>query len=132
MAVSTALLIKLGSLWNESSLLAPVIHLRIRVESHYRTGLDILSDALPTYSVNRCWCLRFLRHVPVIYVDYPGEMSLKQIYGTFNRAMLRMIPALRSYADPLTAAMAEFYLMSQVCNVFEELLIGWSSTVVLF
>ena len=33
---------------------------------------------------------RFLRHVPVIYVDYPGEASLKQIYGTFNRAMLKL------------------------------------------
>lgn len=38
---------------------------------------------------------RFLRHVPVVYVDYPGELSLKQIYGTFNRAMLRLIPPLR-------------------------------------
>lgn len=57
---------------------------------------------------------RFLRHVPVVYVDYPGETSLKQIYGTFNRAMLRMVPSLRAYAEPLTAAMVEFYLMSQV------------------
>ncbi len=57
---------------------------------------------------------RFLRHVPVVYVDYPGETSLKQIYGTFNRAMLRMIPNLRAYADPLTNAMVEFYLLSQV------------------
>lgn len=56
---------------------------------------------------------RFLRHVPVVYVDYPGETSLKQIYGTFNRAMLRLIPALRPFAEPLTAAMVEFYLMSQ-------------------
>ncbi|KAG1662035.1 Dynein heavy chain, cytoplasmic [Nymphon striatum] len=56
---------------------------------------------------------RFLRHVPVVYVDYPGETSLKQIYGTFNRAMLRMVPALRTYADPLTSAMVEFYLKSQ-------------------
>ena len=56
---------------------------------------------------------RFLRHVPVIYVDYPGETSLKQIYGTFNRAMLRIVPALRAYAEPLTAAMVEFYLISQ-------------------
>ncbi|KAK8783262.1 hypothetical protein V5799_015396, partial [Amblyomma americanum] len=55
----------------------------------------------------------FLRHVPVVYVDYPGETSLKQIYGTFNRAMLRMVPSLRAYAEPLTAAMVEFYLMSQ-------------------
>ncbi|XP_055327511.1 dynein heavy chain, cytoplasmic-like [Paramacrobiotus metropolitanus] len=56
---------------------------------------------------------RFLRHAPVIYVDYPGAASLKQIYGTFNRAMLRLFPALRSYADPLTTAMVEFYLESQ-------------------
>jgi dynein heavy chain 1 len=56
---------------------------------------------------------RFLRHVPLVYVDYPGELSLKQIYGTFNRAMLRLIPTLRMYAEPLTNAMVEFYLMSQ-------------------
>ncbi|XP_069493861.1 cytoplasmic dynein 1 heavy chain 1 [Ambystoma mexicanum] len=56
---------------------------------------------------------RFLRHIPVVYVDYPGPASLTQIYGTFNRAMLRLIPSLRTYADPLTAAMVEFYTMSQ-------------------
>ncbi|XP_025833356.1 dynein heavy chain, cytoplasmic [Agrilus planipennis] len=56
---------------------------------------------------------RFLRHVPVVYVDYPGETSLKQIYGTFSRAMLRLAPALRGYAEPLTNAMVEFYLSSQ-------------------
>ncbi|KAF5301350.1 hypothetical protein FQA39_LY10748 [Lamprigera yunnana] len=56
---------------------------------------------------------RFLRHVPVIYVDYPGETSLKQIYGTFTRAMLRLAPNLRGYAEPLTNAMVEFYLSSQ-------------------
>ena len=56
---------------------------------------------------------RFLRHVPVIYVDHPGPASLKQIYGTFNRAMLRMVPSLRPFADPLTNAMVEFYTMSQ-------------------
>jgi dynein heavy chain 1 len=57
---------------------------------------------------------RFLRHVPVVYVDYPGQTSLVQIYGTFNRAMLRLIPTLRMYAEPLTNAMVELYLLSQV------------------
>lgn len=52
--------------------------------------------------------------MPVIYVDYPGPASLKQIYGTFNRAMLRLVPNLRAYADPLTDAMVEFYAQSQV------------------
>ncbi|XP_013140288.1 PREDICTED: dynein heavy chain, cytoplasmic [Papilio polytes] len=56
---------------------------------------------------------RLLRHVPVIYVDYPGETSLEQIYGTFTRAMLRMQPALRGYAEPLTQAMVHLYLASQ-------------------
>ena len=49
-----------------------------------------------------------------MYVDYPGHQSLMQIYGTFNRAMLRLVPSLRTYADPLTEAMVDFYLMSQV------------------
>ena len=60
--------------------------------------------------------LRFLRHVPVIYVDYPGSLSLKQIYGTFNRAMLRLVPNLRTYSEPLTDAMVDFYTISQVLN----------------
>ena len=60
---------------------------------------------------------RFLRHVPVVYVDYPGQASLVQIYGTFNRAMLRLIPTLRTYAEPLTNAMVELYLMSQVYHI---------------
>lgn len=63
---------------------------------------------------NSCDFCRFLRHVPVVYVDYPGPASLTQIYGTFNRAMLRLIPSLRTFAEPLTAAMVEFYTMSQV------------------
>ena len=57
---------------------------------------------------------RFLRHVPVVYVDYPGQTSLTQIHLTFNRAMLRLVPSLKPYAQPLTAAMVELYLMSQV------------------
>lgn len=57
--------------------------------------------------------LRFLRHAPLIMVDYPGELSLKQIYGTFNTAVLKIIPTLRGYADALTQAMIQVYLMSQ-------------------
>ncbi|KAL2416799.1 Dynein heavy chain, cytoplasmic [Exophiala dermatitidis] len=56
---------------------------------------------------------RFLRHAPVVMVDYPGEVSLNQIYGTFNNAALKVIPTLRGFADPLTRAMVEFYLRSQ-------------------
>jgi dynein heavy chain 1 len=56
---------------------------------------------------------RFLRHCPLIFVDFPGPESLKQIYGTFNRAMLKKVPALKQCADPLTEAMVEFYTISQ-------------------
>ena len=56
---------------------------------------------------------RFLRHVPVVYVDYPGPESLRQIYGTFNRAVLRTHPALERYGDALTDAMVDFYSQSQ-------------------
>ncbi|KAJ1930559.1 dynein heavy chain [Tieghemiomyces parasiticus] len=56
---------------------------------------------------------RFLRHAPLVLVDYPGAASLRQIYGTFARALLKLVPTLRAYAEPLTAATVEFYLASQ-------------------
>ncbi len=57
---------------------------------------------------------RFLRHCPLLYVDFPGKESLKQIYGTFNRALLRRaIPELRNCGEELTNAMVEFYTESQ-------------------
>ena len=56
---------------------------------------------------------RFLRYAPLIMVDYPGELSLQQIYGTFNNAVLKIIPNLRGYAPALTKAMVQFYLESQ-------------------
>ena len=56
---------------------------------------------------------RFLRHTPLIFVDFPGRESLLQIFGTFNRAMLKRVPSLRSHAGPLTEAMVEFYMRSQ-------------------
>ncbi|KIY45226.1 dynein heavy chain protein 1 [Fistulina hepatica ATCC 64428] len=56
---------------------------------------------------------RFLRHAPLVMVDYPGETSLKQIYGTYTRAALKVVPTVRAYAEPLTDAMVAFYLASQ-------------------
>lgn len=57
--------------------------------------------------------LRFLRHAPLVMVDYPGQASLTQIYGTFNSAVLKIIPSLRGYAQALTEAMKEVYVKSQ-------------------
>ncbi|CZT42301.1 dynein heavy chain [Rhynchosporium secalis] len=56
---------------------------------------------------------RFLRHAPLVMVDYPGELSLQQIYGTFSSAVLKIIPSLRGYSESLTKAMVQFYLESQ-------------------
>ena len=56
---------------------------------------------------------RFLRHAPLVMVDYPGEVSLQQIYGAFNSAVLKIIPNLRGYSEPLTKAMVQFYIESQ-------------------
>eukprot|EP01117_Protostelium_nocturnum_P006264 TRINITY_DN2259_c0_g1_i6.p1 TRINITY_DN2259_c0_g1~~TRINITY_DN2259_c0_g1_i6.p1 ORF type:complete len:4259 (-),score=1954.67 TRINITY_DN2259_c0_g1_i6:110-12886(-) len=56
---------------------------------------------------------RFLRHAPLLLVDFPSAASLTQIYGTFCRALLKLTPNLRAYAEPLTDAMVEFYTRSQ-------------------
>ncbi|KAF1817029.1 putative dynein heavy chain, cytosolic [Eremomyces bilateralis CBS 781.70] len=56
---------------------------------------------------------RFLRHAPLIMVDYPGQQSLLQIYGTFNNAVLKILPSLRGHADALTKAMVQLYAESQ-------------------
>jgi dynein heavy chain 1, cytosolic len=57
--------------------------------------------------------LRLLRHAPVLLVDFPSYASLKQIYGTFNRALLKLTPSLKSYVQPLTDAMVDVYTANQ-------------------
>lgn len=56
---------------------------------------------------------RFLRHAPVLLVDYPGRTALSQIYDTFARALLKIIPTLRGYHEPLTQAMLDVYVAAQ-------------------
>ena len=67
----------------------------------------------PTDAGRTPMALRFMRHAPLIMVDYPGEQSLHQIYGTFNSAVLKIIPTLRGHADGLTKAMVQLYSESQ-------------------
>ena len=52
---------------------------------------------------------RFMRHCLLLMVDFPAKESLKQIYGTFNRAVLRLMPSLRGHGDNLTDAMVEVF-----------------------
>ena len=37
---------------------------------------------------------RFLRHVPILFVDFPEKDSLQQIYRTFNGGMMKLFPSL--------------------------------------
>ena len=56
---------------------------------------------------------RFLRFAPLLYVDYPSETSLKQIYRCFNHALLKLQPSLRGSVDALNNAMVDFYFKNQ-------------------
>ncbi|RKP02777.1 hypothetical protein CXG81DRAFT_10371 [Caulochytrium protostelioides] len=67
----------------------------------------------PTDAGRHPLSLRFLRHAPVLLVDYPSAPALHQIYGTFCRAILKLTPSLRGMADALEAAMTDVYLASQ-------------------
>ncbi|KAK9242644.1 dynein heavy chain, N-terminal region 1-domain-containing protein [Lipomyces tetrasporus] len=67
----------------------------------------------PTDAGRAALGLRFLRHTSLIMIDYPGQLSLNQIYGTFNAAVLKSVPSLRGYCDALTSAMVDLYTSSQ-------------------
>jgi len=56
---------------------------------------------------------RFLRHVPLLLVDFPAKDSLLQIYRTFNGGMMKLFPNLKGETDALTEAMVEMYLENQ-------------------
>ncbi len=56
---------------------------------------------------------RFLRHAPLLLVDAPARGSLRQIYRTFNAALLKLQPGLAGHAEPLTEAMLDFYSVNQ-------------------
>lgn len=62
---------------------------------------------------------RFLRHVPLLLVDFPAKDSLMQIYRTFNGGMLKLFPNLKGETDSLTEAMVEVYLENQTYVPFE-------------
>lgn len=55
---------------------------------------------------------RFLSHLMLIMVDYPGSSSLQHIYNTFVRATLKKVPHLSGYAKDITNAMLDVYSRS--------------------
>jgi len=56
---------------------------------------------------------RFMRHAPLLLVDFPSKVSLLQIYGTFCGGMMKLFPNLRGESEALTQAMVELYLEAQ-------------------
>ncbi|ODQ81979.1 hypothetical protein BABINDRAFT_160194 [Babjeviella inositovora NRRL Y-12698] len=56
---------------------------------------------------------RFLRHMSLVMVDYPGKTSLTQIYTAFNAAVLKCAPNLIGFADSTTGAMLDVYFGSR-------------------
>ena len=56
---------------------------------------------------------RFLRHAPLLLVDFPERNSLLQIYSTFNGGLLKLFPNLKGEAEPLTSAMVQVYCEAQ-------------------
>jgi dynein heavy chain 1 len=56
---------------------------------------------------------RFLRQSSILFVDYPSEESLKQIYRCFNTALLKMYPNLKGFIDSLNDSMIEVYLKNK-------------------
>jgi len=52
---------------------------------------------------------RFLRLCSILMIDYPSKASLKEIYLTFNRSLLKLIPNLSGYSTEITNCMLEVY-----------------------
>lgn len=67
----------------------------------------------PTDTGRKSLSERFMRHAPLLYVDYPAEVSLKQIYRCFNQGLLKLHPNLRGSTDSLNNAMVDFYMRNQ-------------------
>lgn len=56
---------------------------------------------------------RFLRHAPLLLVDFPARDSLMQIYGTFNGGIMKLFPNLKGETNALTNAMVQLYCEAQ-------------------
>ncbi|CAD7970789.1 unnamed protein product [Amoebophrya sp. A120] len=55
---------------------------------------------------------RFLRHCPILLVDYPGKESLTHIYGTLMKGVMKLCPPCLNMAMPLAQAMVDFWVES--------------------
>ena len=77
---------------------------------HGNMNVNVL---FPVIQFDILWDLQYVQTSCASSFSKSFNLICCQIYGTFSRAMLRIIPSLRGYAEPLTNAMVEFYLSSQ-------------------
>ncbi|CAI4034808.1 hypothetical protein SMKI_11G2590 [Saccharomyces mikatae IFO 1815] len=52
---------------------------------------------------------RFTRHAAILYFGYPSEKSLSQIYGTYYKAIFKLVPEFRSYSELFACASVHLY-----------------------
>lgn len=55
----------------------------------------------------------FLRHVCLVQVDYPGELSLLRIYQTLNDAIFKCAPNMKPFVNQITRASIDIYEKSK-------------------
>uniref|UniRef100_A0A7S2LKS4 AAA+ ATPase domain-containing protein n=1 Tax=Leptocylindrus danicus TaxID=163516 RepID=A0A7S2LKS4_9STRA len=68
----------------------------------------------PTDAGREEMSLRWLRHAPLLLVDFPARESLMQIYRTFNGGIMKLFPNLKGQTDALTEAMVDLYTANQI------------------
>lgn len=56
---------------------------------------------------------RFLRHCPVLFVDFPSKDSLLTIYDVFNSSIFKLVPSLAGLSKATTESMVEIFEKSQ-------------------
>lgn len=56
---------------------------------------------------------RFLRHASLLFVDFPDNESLTQIYRTFNGGIMKLFPHLKGETDVITEAMIDLFTACQ-------------------
>lgn len=109
-------LIEMGGYWRPSDYACVRLE-RIQFVAACNPPTDAGRHPLPS---------RLLRHAPVLYVDYPAQSSLTQIYSTFVAALTRPFPEVRIQVEVsslhpisrftlqgITEAMIAVYLWSQ-------------------
>lgn len=76
-------------------------------------GVQIVGACNPPTDPGRIpLAARFLRHCPVLLVDYPSSQALQSIYGTLMKGLCKIHPSLRGLDQAFTNACIEAFSMN--------------------